>query len=510
MAHPTDNTSAAEPSSLFVPLKRLSSQSLIYGVGHVASRIIAFLLLPFYTHLITPAEYGEVTLLFIFIAICHVFYVYGFDISFLRYYVMEDDPRERRRIYGGTMASSMVTSLLFTAIVFLLSGPLVSVVFKDPGDVLLKARLIRLCGVVLFLDTVSVFPFLVLRGQQKATMFTALKLMNVLVTIAFNVWLVAVLKQGIEGIFWANVWASLVTTVVSFAVTIRYLAPALSWAMLKEFAIFGFPNIPSLFFVMVIELSDRKILEMMRTPEEVGLYSTGYKMGMFMAIVANAFRFAWQPFFLDHAKQADAQRTFARVLTYYLWFSVFLFLGLIFFVTPLVEIQLPVLNSSLIDPRFWSGMAVFPIILLAHIFDGVYANLNVGIYLKKKTHFLPVITGIAALVNLVGNILLIPPWGMFGAAWTTMWSYFLMAALLYWMIRRHYPIPYEWRRLAQITVVGGALAGVFYAFPAIQWWGRLLLLAAFPAILYVIGFFNEGERRRLRTAWASVFRAAGN
>jgi O-antigen/teichoic acid export membrane protein len=501
-----NDSSAATSSSLFEPLKRLSSQSLIYGVGHVATRIISFLLLPFYTHLITPAEYGEVTLLFIFIAVCHVFYVYGFDISFLRYYVMEDNSTERRRIYGGTMASVTVTSLLFTAILILLSNPLVSVVFKEAGEVLMRARLIKLCGVILFLDTISVFPFLVLRGQQKPTMFTVLKLLNVLVTIGFNIWLVAVWKWGMEGIFWANVWASLITTVVVFAVTIRYLMPSFSWAMLKEFAIFGFPNIPSLFFVMVIELSDRKILEVMRGAEEVGLYSTGYKMGMFMAIVANAFRFAWQPFFLDHAKKPDAERTFARVLTYYIWVSVFLFLGLIFFIMPLIEVRLPILNSSIIDPRFWAGMGVFPIILVAHIMDGVYANLNVGIYIKKKTHFLPIITGIAALVNLVGNLLLIPSWGMFGAAWTTLWSYFLMAALLYWMIRRHYPIQYEWRRIGLIVAVSGALTGLFFLFPAMPLWTRAMLLLAFPVLLYVVGFYDGGEKRRLAQAWSSIIR----
>ena len=498
-----------DSSSLFEPLKRLSRQSLIYGIGHVGTRIISFLLLPFYTHLITPAEYGEVTLLYIFIAVVHVFYVYGFDISFLRYYVMEDDPAARRRIYGGTLVSLASTSVVFTIIIFIASNSLVSLVLQDPGDIALKARLIRLCGAILFLDTIAEFPFLVLRGQQKPTLFTALKLLNVLITIGMNIWLVAVWKWGIEGIFWANLWASLVTAVLVFVVTIKYLVPAFSWTMLKEFAVFGFPNIPSLFFVMIIELSDRKILELMRTTEEVGLYSAGYKMGMFMAIVANAFRFAWQPFFLDHAKKPDAQKTFARVLTYYMWISAFLFLALIYFINPIIQARLPLLKSSLIEPRFWAGMAVFPIILLAHVADGIYANLNVGIYIKKKTHYLPIITGVAAAVNIGGNLLLIPVWGMFGAAWTTLFSYFLMAALLYWMIYPHYPIPYEWKRIGLIVVVAGVLSGLYFIFPGITLWVRIVLLLAFPVMLYFVGFYNDGEKRRLGMVWASLTRTGG-
>jgi O-antigen/teichoic acid export membrane protein len=503
----TANSNTTTP--LLEPLKRLSSQSLIYGIGHVATRIISFLLLPFYTHLITPAEYGEVTLLFIFIAVVHVFYVYGFDISFLRYYVMEDDPTQRRRLFGATMMALTATSLILTAAIFLTSDTLVSVVFKHPIDIALKARLIRLCGAILFFDTIAVFPFLVLRGQQKPTLFSLLKLANVVLTILLNIWLVAVWRWGIEGIFWANFWASLCTMIAVFLITARHILPAFSWDMIRRFAAFGFPNIPTLFFVMIIELSDRKILELIRGAEEVGLYTTGYKMGMFMAIVANAFRFAWQPFFLDHAKKPDAQRTFARVLTYYIWITCFLFLALIYFINPIIRLKLPLLNSSLIEPGFWAGMAVFPIILAAHIVDGIYANFTVGIYIKKKTHFMPLVTGVAAALNIGGNLLLIPTYGMFGAAWTTVLSMLVMTALLYLMIQPHYPVPYEWNRILRIVLVTAALTIAFYLFPTMSLLLRLVLLLIFPVAHYLVGFFNAGEKQTLNHAWVKFTRAGG-
>jgi O-antigen/teichoic acid export membrane protein len=382
---------------------------------------------------------------------------------------------------------------------------LASLVFQEPGDILLKSKLIRLCAGILLFDTVAVFPFLVLRGQQKATLFTALKLLNVLVTIALNILMVAVWKWGVVGIFWANFWASLCTMVLVFLVAVRYVAVGFSWEMLRKFAVFGFPNIPSLFFVMIIELSDRKILEIISGTEEVGLYSTGYKMGLFMGIVANAFRFAWQPFFLDHAKKPDAPRTFARVLTYYIFVTCFMFLGLIYFINPIIRAHLPVLNGSIIDPRFWAGMAVFPIILGAHIVDGVYANFTVGIYIKKKTHYLPLVTGVAAAVNIVGNLLVIPIWGMYGAAWTTVLSMVLMTALLYFMIRPHYPVPYEWGRILKIVMVTVVLTGIFYMFPSMPLWALVVLLLAFPVLMYVVRFFDAGESRRLKSMWVRLF-----
>jgi hypothetical protein len=95
-------------------------------------------------------------------------------------------------------------------------------------------------------------------------------------------------------------------------------------------------------------------------------------------------------------------------------------------------------------------------------------------------------------------------WGMYGAAWTTFLSYLVMTVMLYFLIRPHYPVSYEWNRIALIIVVAGALSGIFYLFPNCAWWVRVLLLLAFPVILYVIGFYDSSEKRRLSQVWGTL------
>jgi O-antigen/teichoic acid export membrane protein len=298
---------------------------------------------------------------------------------------------------------------------------------------------------------------------------------------------------------WANLWASAITLAIQLPEVYRRVKPNFDKSLLKQMMAFGLPNIPTYLFVMMIELADRKILEAMRGLEEAGLYSAGYKLGMFMAVVTGAFRFAWQPFLLSHAEESDAPRLFARVLTYYVLICGFLFLSLSFLVPLLVTTNLPGVGDAIIDRRYWAGLGVFPIILLAHAFDGIYANLMAGVYIKKKTALLPWVTGIAAAVNVGGNLLLVPVYGMWAAAWLTLIAFTIEAILLWVFIRRSYPVPYEWGRLLHLSLVVGGLfllgsLGVFRGFLP-----RIGLIVAMPLALWATGFLRPEERRRLKS-----------
>jgi O-antigen/teichoic acid export membrane protein len=260
---------------------------------------------------------------------------------------------------------------------------------------------------------------------------------------------------------------------------------------------FGLPNVPALFFMYVIEFSDRLIIEYYHGLEVSGLYSAGYKMGMFMALITNAFRFAWQPFFLAEAKNEGAQKTFARIFTYFYAISGFLFMIFVMFAADFVMLKLPFLNDSILDKTYWAGMMVFPVICLAHLFDGLYANFTVGIYIKKKTHMVPFINGAGAIFNLVANLLVIPKYGMMGAAVTTLGSFIIMAVFLYLYINRHYPIQYEWERVVKFTLVFGSLSVLYFLYPGGIWW-RIILLLLLPVLLVIFKFFKKEEIGRVR------------
>lgn len=479
---------------MFEKIKSLSKQSLIYGLGYVLSRFLPFLLLPFYSHFMPPGDYGALNFIYMYIAVMQVLYIGGLDIAFLRHYVGEE--KEIQKQIFSTSFLTMGGGCLFLTGIFYIFPSMVS-------DILFKEKLadadkwVRIAAGVLLVDTISTVPLFRLRGDQRPLYFSVVKVTNSLLNVGANILLVGMWKLGPAGALYANLFSSAVQFLMLLPVVWDILKMELKWATLKELWKFGLPNVPAMLLLYVIEFSGRKILELETGLREAGLYSAGYKMGMFMAIVTNAYRFAWQPFFLAEAKNKDAEQTFARIFTYFFAAASLLFLIFVMFAGDLIMSRLPIVNIYILDKEYWPGMAVFPLILLAHFFDGLYANFSVGVYLKKKTKLIPLIMGITAGYNIIANIIVIPRFGMMGAAWVALTSFMLMAAAQYKLIHKHYPVPYEWGRVVKLAVSAGIAAGAYFMYPGPIWW-RIILLSILPGMLWALKFFTESEKQRIR------------
>lgn len=484
---------------MFTLIRRLLRHSAVYGLGHVLSRVVSFILLPYLTHALTPDQYGAVTLLYTFISIVLVLYVYGADIAFLRFYILEKDETRQKQIFGTVFWASAATSVLFSILIVLSTRWISSIVFEDPGSIGTSTTyLIILCTGIMVTDTLGMYPYLWLRAVEKSVPFIALKVMGVVVHVTLTYVFLSVLRRGVEGIFEANLIASAFQFIFLWPVIVRHTRFTINWKHFGEFFRFGLPNMPSQLFVMIVELSDRKILELLLGLSIVGIYSAGYKLGLFMAVITMGFRFAWHPFFLSIADRPDAKQTFARVFTYYLLVTGTIFLALAFAVEPLMKTNLPVLGT-LIEKRYWAGLKVFPVILLAHICNGAYANFMVGVFLEKKMGLMPLVTGAAAIVNLGVNFLFIPVFGMMAAAWATFLAYFTIAALLYVLIQPHYHINYEWKRVGILLGCGATVYLISTAsFLQVYWSLKLLLLPVFFLLLKLSNFFLPEELAAVR------------
>jgi len=484
---------------MFSQIRRLLKHSAVYGMGHILNRAVSFLLLPYLTHSLTPDQYGAVTLLYMFIAISLVLYVYGFDITFLRYYILETNEDRRKEIFSTIFWASLLTSVAFTLVITASTAWLANLVFEDPHSLGFSPHyLLLLCAGILFSETLGIYPYLYLRATEKSLPFICLKTTGVAINIGLAILLISVFNRGIAGVFEANLIATSLQLLAVLPVVFKNLRFKFQFNKLGEFFRFGLPNIPSQIFVMVVELANRKILEIIMGLSIVGIFSAGYKLGLFMAVVTMGFRFAWQPFFLGIADRPDAKETFSRIFTYYLLVTGTLFLALAFTIGPIMTTSWPGIGA-LIEERYWEGLKVFPIILLAHICNGAYANFMVGVYLKKKTSLMPIVTGVAASVNIVGNILFIPVFGMMAAAWMTFISYFTLAVLLYILIQRHYYVQYEWKRIL-IMIGCGIIIYSISLLPVFQpyWYLKLILIPAFFALLKLANFFLPEEISALK------------
>jgi len=476
----------------------LVKQSSIYGLGTIAVRAVSFILFPFYSHWMVPSEYAIMTLFLIMIGLLQPIYMHGLDIAYLRFSANAERDQQRRDL-GTVLVHALGFGILLSIPLLILAPQIAALVVKGSGAK--EIAMTRISIAIVLLDTLSFHISTFLRIRNKAILFSLVKLGHVFLNIALNFLFVGYLHNGALGVFQSFLWSSVGLLAVLLFAARKEIHPGWSWMQIREWLIFGLPNVPSMIFYIFVEFSDRKLIELMMDKDSVGIYSAGYKIGMLMNMVAQAFRFAWQPFFLQTADDDDARETFARVLTYFIAFAGMLWLLATFFLEDILTIRLPK-YGAIIDIQYWDCMKVFPIIMLAHIFNGIYANFMVGIFLKKKTIMIPLIIGIAAAVNVVGNLLLIPKYGYLASAWLTVLAYFLMAALTFLYINPKYPVPYEWRRIGRLALTLAAVwgvASVFSEYGAI--WVKLFLTCGLICLWWFYVLMEDerlGIRRRLR------------
>jgi O-antigen/teichoic acid export membrane protein len=441
---------------IFNQIKRLFKHSAVYGVGHIVSRSIHFLLLPFYTHILTPAQYGVVGLMFTYIAVLTIIYTYGLDAAFFRFHILEDDPEKRKRVFSTAFFTLSVSSIIFTVAIALNAESIAGILFsKEVQELPIQLpKLIRWASGILLFDSVAFLPFLMLRAEERSRSFVLYKIANVLLTVCTNIIFVGVLHLGLEGIFLANFISSAVTFLMLGYIILKSIRLSFSKNRLKELLLFGLPYIPLNLSFIIMDTIDRPFLERLSGIREAGLYNAGVKLGMFMALFVAAFRFAWTPFFLSTAKKEGSKKIFSRVLTYVILACFLVFLIISFFIDNIVRFS--IFGYSLVGEYYWDSTLVVPVIMFAYILYAIYNNFLIGIYLKKKTAYLPLIAFAGMVVNLIANYILIPEIGMMGAAYARVLAYLIMAVILFIVSQRLYPIDYEWRRIIKICfIVGG-------------------------------------------------------
>ncbi|HHS13689.1 MAG TPA: hypothetical protein ENN03_08000 [bacterium] len=472
-------------------IRRLTHHSLVYGIGHIMSRFLGFLLLPIHTHVLPPDVYRTPALLFSSLAILNVLFSYGMDVAFLRYFILEKNLEAKKRIFSTAFWMIGITGLVFSGLIFLFPKPMSILIFEDPA----WTGLIRLAAGILLADALCLLPFLVLRAEEKSLYFVIIKTVNIIMNLALNALFVVNLRRGVEGIFEANLVASVLTLILLLPLLFRWLRIHFRVNLLRELLHFGLPYVPSGLAIIIMDQIGRFFLDRIQGKAEAGLFSANYKLGMFMALLVAAFRFAWHPFFLSIAEKQEAPRVYARVLTYFLLIAGWILLGVSLFIEEIISIHVG--PYYLMGKGFGQGTVIVPLILAAYAAYGVYVNLIVGVYIRKKTLWLPLVTGAGALVAVVSNLLLVPMFSIQGAAWATLLAYATMAGCLFIVNQRLFHVPYEGWRFVHVVVITGILfwTGWTLDFPV---WGRAILVAGYWPLFMVTGFLNHEEREWIK------------
>jgi O-antigen/teichoic acid export membrane protein len=476
-------------------IRELTKDTAIYGVSTIVGRFLGFLLVPFYTHFISRSDMGIYTNIYAYLAFLNIVYIYGMDAAFMKFSSLAA-PEDKKQTFATAYLTVLLSTLLLTGALFLLRLPFVHLM-EVPG---LYRKLVYYVILILLFDTLALIPFANLRLERKAKKFAVIKLANILLNLGLNLLFFIKFHMGIEAIFAANLIASAMTFFVLLPEIWPRLRLRIQSIQLRQMLRFGLPYLPASLASIMVQVIDRPIVLAMTDADTLGLYQTGYKLGIFMMLVVSMFQYAWQPFFLNNAREKNAKEIFAKVMTLFVLAASLLWVVVSLFIDNAAAWEFAA-GRSLIERHFLPGLVVVPIILLAYLFNGIYVNLQAGLYIAEKTKYFPVVTVAGALVNVAANLLLIPRLGIAGAALATLASYIVMAAGLFYFAQKFYNVPYEYGKVFKIlgTVIAcAALYYYLYYHGGMSLLSKTLMLGGFIAALFALRIVNKNDLKRLR------------
>ncbi len=528
-------------------LRKLASETAIYGISSIIGRAVQFLIFPFYTWFFAPEELGIYAAAYAGFVVFNIIYTYGMEAAYLKFASGKTGRKQAHAVFS-TITWMLIGSSLALSLVFLL--------FKSSIGNALNLdvawhRLLHYIVLILVMDTLCVVPFAELRLSNQPIRFAVIQLTHIFVNVGLNVLLIVAFGMGIEAIFMANVASSAVKLVMHTPTYLHMLRLHFDGGLWRELLHFGLPFLPSGLGYAATETISRVYIgkmdgvqvlrlysdaidtedlaqkaadasELARTTGEasglgaadlaqqvsdaadavygsymMGVLAAGFKIAIFMTLFAQMFRFAWQPFFLQHAEDEDAQPLFAQVFTLFTAVGLGVWLTLSFFVDELVALPLPG-GRNLIDPAYWLGLRIVPILLLAYLLQGWYYNFAAGLYITKKTKYFVYCSVGAALITIGMNVGLVPRYGMTAAAWAAFAAYATMAGMLFFISRHFYPVPYAWGRVALTTLLAAGLFLLWWQVPGAQvWWVELLLVGVYGSGLVVLGVVPKRVLLRL-------------
>lgn len=470
-------------------IKKLGKETAIYGISTVLARLLNFLLVPLYANVLTTAEFGIVANIYSYIAFIIIFYSFGMESAYFRYASSKEIGDEKDNFSTPFLAITSA-SAFFSLCVIIFAEPLTSV-FQI--DISLSHILLYTAG-ILFFDAVLLVPYASLRLHHKAKFFAVTKVLTIIFTVILNIITVYYLRWGIEGIFFSNLAASLFAFLLLLPTILRQLHFSFHQQLFKELLKFGLPIVPVGVSGILLQIVDRPILKLLMDDSAVGIYQANFRLGIFMALVAGMFEYAWRPFYLSHAKAPDAKQLFSRVLTYYLLGSAVFFLALSFFLPHIIQYKF--FGRYILPPPYWEGLKIVPLVLLSYIISGVGVNLNAGIQIEKKTAYIFPTAFAGAATKIILTFALVPLYGIMGAAIATVAGYFITDASLYFIVQKFYYIKYEFGRIAKLVF---STAGAFFLAEMFEMsvMTKLLLLVGWGGSLFMLGFFTKGELGRI-------------
>ena len=493
-------------------IKKLAGQTMWYGVSSIAARFINYLLTPFLTYsaAVGTANYGRMSLIYSAIPLLNVLFTYGFETAYFRFSAKEEN---KKTIYSTASLSLLFSTSVFTFLLWANQESFASIV--GLADL---PRIVQISIFIIAFDTLAAMPFARLRQEGRPVKYAVVRIGGILINILFTWFFIGYCPQAIANNpdSWVKAVYNPQTNAIVYVVLANLLQSVFTLLLLsrellainmkfdsrlwKQMMLYSMPLVIAGMGGMINETFDRLMLnwwlpgDATYKAQQIGIYGACYKLSILITLFIQAFRMGAEPFFFKQAEGQNPQRTYARVMKFFVITICVMFL--------VVALFLPVWKRF-IGPDYWSGLKVVPILLFANMFLGIYYNLSVWYKLGNKTMAGAWITLMGAAITIAINTLLIPHFSYVACAWATFTCYGTMMVVSYVWGQKEYRIPYAWKKLVAYMVIVvmlfGLQAGITH-FYSPNWFVLLLgalLLFVFVRFLLLV---EQKEFRKIAAA----------
>jgi O-antigen/teichoic acid export membrane protein len=470
-------------------IKRLGKHTAVYGLGGLVSRILAVLLLPLYTSYLGPRGFGKIETVVALTTVLVIVLRLGISSAFFRFYFDTKDDAERRLVVRTSFWFTMTMATAGLAAGFIFATPIAHGLKLGDDPWLVRAAFVGLWAQMNYEQLTSLF-----RVEERSVSFVIASVANVLITVGMTLLLVVGLHKGPTGAVVGNFVGTLCVYLVLLGYRRYQLGLEFSRDLLRQMNRFGMPLVPSALALWAINFIDRIFIAQYKGQAEVGVYSVAVRISSAIVFLMIAFRLAWPAFAYSIEDDREAKRTYSYVLTYLLFVCSWVSLALGVLAPWLVEVLAP--------KSFHRAADAVALLAFASTAYAGYTVVAIGIGRARQTQLNWVVSGAAAVVNVVLNVILIPRYGMIGAAISTAAAYVGLLLGMVWNSRRVYPVDYQWRRVATLVgvAVGLTVLGSVLDVPLAV---AILIALVYPLALLPLGFYLPAERRRLRSLFGA-------
>lgn len=470
--------------------------SMFYTASNLLTRGLAFLLLPLYTRVFSPEEFGTLDYLTVIGAFISVTVALEIAQGLARFVPEHLDDPAARRAYAST-------SLWFTVFSYTLMVALALAFQRELAEALLdsalKADLIVIASVAFWVNGLSYLVQSQLRWELRSKASSLLSIASALLMIVLTVIMVIWLRWGLTGALLAQIVGGIIALAPGFYLTRSSYGLVFDWQRLRRMLAFSIPLIPSSVGVMVALYVDRLAIKELMSLSEVGLYGVGYKVAMVVSLALVGFRAALTPLVYAHYKKAGTPSDLARIFRIFCAFALLLFAFLSLFAQPIVRVLAPESYSA--------AASVVPILVLAVLFSSMYIFAP-GLDIEKRTGMIAAINLSAALLNTALNFAFISIWGIEGAALATLVSFLCAFCLYMWFSQRLYPVPHEWGKLLPAVVTVVVAVGLVGSADFVSWRDWVFRTMALVIISYGIVRMELLKKAEIRST-LKMMRMAG-